>query len=54
MSPALQADSLPAEPQRKPKDIGVGSFGSHHVTSEGLENEISHVGGQSHLKNGAH
>ena len=25
-SPALQADSLPAEPQRKPKNIGVGSL----------------------------
>ena len=25
-SPALQADSLPAEPQGKPKDIGVGSL----------------------------
>ena len=24
-SPALQADSLPAEPQGKPKNIGVGS-----------------------------
>ena len=26
MSPALQADSLPAEPQGKPKNIGVGSL----------------------------
>ena len=26
MSPALQADSLPAEPQRKPKNTGVGSL----------------------------
>ena len=25
-SPTLQADSLPAEPQRKPKNIGVGSL----------------------------
>ena len=25
-SPALQADSLPAEPQGKPKDTGVGSL----------------------------
>ena len=25
-SPALQADSLPAEPQEKPKNIGVGSL----------------------------
>ena len=25
-SPALQADSLPAEPQGKPKNIGVGSL----------------------------
>ena len=25
-SPALQADSLPAEPQRKPKNTGVGSL----------------------------
>ena len=25
-SPALQADSLPAEPQVKPKNIGVGSL----------------------------
>ena len=25
-SPALQADSLPAEPQGKPKSIGVGSL----------------------------
>ena len=25
-SPELQADSLPAEPQRKPKNIGVGSL----------------------------
>ena len=26
-SPALQADSLPAEPQGKPKNTGVGSAG---------------------------
>ena len=26
MSPALQADSLPAEPRRKPKNTGVGSL----------------------------
>ena len=26
MSPALQADSLPAEPQGKPKNTGVGSL----------------------------
>ena len=26
MSPALQADSLPAEPQGKPKNVGVGSL----------------------------
>ena len=26
MSPALKADSLPAEPQGKPKHIGVGSL----------------------------
>ena len=26
MSPALQADSLPAEPQGKPKNIEVGSL----------------------------
>ena len=25
-TPTLQADSLPAEPQRKPKNIGVGSL----------------------------
>ena len=25
-SPALQADSLPAEPQEKPKNIGVGTL----------------------------
>ena len=25
-SPALQEDSLPAEPQKKPKNIGVGSL----------------------------
>ena len=25
-SPELQADSLPAEPQRKPKNTGVGSL----------------------------
>ena len=25
-SPILQADSLPAEPQGKPKDVGVGSL----------------------------
>ena len=25
-SPALQADSFPAEPQGKPKNIGVGSL----------------------------
>ena len=25
-SPALQADSSPAEPQRKPKNTGVGSL----------------------------
>ena len=25
-SPALQADSLPAEPQEKPKNTGVGSI----------------------------
>ena len=25
-SPTLQADSLPAEPQRKPKNTGVGSL----------------------------
>ena len=25
-SPALQADSLPAEPQEKPKNTGVGSL----------------------------
>ena len=25
-SPALQADSLPAEPQQKPKNTGVGSL----------------------------
>ena len=25
-SPALQVDSLPAEPQRKPKNTGVGSL----------------------------
>ena len=25
-SPALQADSLPSEPQRKPKNAGVGSL----------------------------
>ena len=25
-SPALQADSLPAEPQGEPKNIGVGSL----------------------------
>ena len=25
-SPTLQADSLPAEPQGKPKNTGVGSF----------------------------
>ena len=24
--PALQADSFPAEPQRRPKDIGLGSL----------------------------
>ena len=27
-SPALQADSLPAEPQGKPKNTGVGTFPS--------------------------
>ena len=26
MTPALQADSLPAEPQGKPKNTGVGSL----------------------------
>ena len=26
MSPALQVDSLPAEPLRKPKNTGVGSL----------------------------
>ena len=26
MSPALQVDSLPAEPQGKPKNTGVGSL----------------------------
>ena len=26
MSPALQADSLPEEPQGKPKNIGMGSL----------------------------
>ena len=26
MSPALQADSLPSEPQGKPKNTGVGSL----------------------------
>ena len=26
ISPALQADSLPAEPQEKPKNTGVGSL----------------------------
>ena len=26
MSPALQADSLPAEPPGEPKDTGVGSL----------------------------
>ena len=26
LSPALQADSLPAEPQQKPKNTGVGSL----------------------------
>ena len=26
MSPALQVDSLPAEPQKKPKNTGVGSL----------------------------
>ena len=26
MSPALQADSLPAEPEGKPKNTGVGSL----------------------------
>ena len=25
-APALQADSLPAEPQKKPKNTGVGSL----------------------------
>ena len=29
-SPTLQADSLPAEPQGKPKNTGVGSSGSEN------------------------
>ena len=29
-SPALQADSLPAEPQVKPKNTGMGSLSFHH------------------------
>ena len=42
-SPALQVDFLPAEPQRKPKDTGVGSlsllqqiFPTHRELNRGL------------------
>ena len=36
-SPALQADSLPVEPLRKPKNTGVGSVQfSHTVVSDSL------------------
>ena len=34
-SPALQADSLPAEPPGKPKNIGVGMCLVSHVPTDG-------------------
>ena len=42
-SPALQADSLPAEPQRKPKNTGTGSLCLHqrifptHESNRGIQ-----------------
>ena len=36
-SPALQADSLPAEPQGKPKNTGVGSLSP---LQDGLEDTV--------------
>ena len=33
-SPTLQADSLPAEPQGKPKNAGVGSLSLLHGSSQ--------------------
>ena len=39
MSPALQADSLPAEPQRKPKNTGVGSLSLFQGIFPGIELE---------------
>ena len=38
-SPALQVDSLPAEPQGKPKNMGVGSL-SLPLPYSGLENSV--------------
>ena len=48
-SPALQADSLPAEPQGKPKSTGVGGLslpnpgiepGSHALQADSLLTEL--------------
>ena len=36
-SPTLQADSLPAEPQGKPKNTGVGSPSSVDLPDPGIE-----------------
>ena len=43
-SPALQADSLPAEPQRKPKNTGVGSLSLLQgiFPTQGLNPSLSH------------
>ena len=45
-SPALQADSLPAEPQGKPKNTGVGSLSLLRGSSQPRDrSQVSHIAG---------
>ena len=63
-SPALQVDSLPAEPQGKPKNAGMGSLSLPHrifliqELNQGLQHfrwilyQLSHEGSPTYLDNG--
>ena len=50
-SPALQADSLPAEPQGKPKNTGVGRLSLLQVDhGAGHSSVLTHSGSQAGAK----
>ena len=44
-SPALQVDSLPAEPQGKPKNTGVGSLSLLRGNLPEPRSQVSHIAG---------